>query len=52
MPTPNATAPSEARSYWCVPMDSPGELCVPQAVSQLVMTGRYQRATAEREAGE
>ncbi|WP_433917049.1 hypothetical protein [Streptomyces sp. NBC_01744] len=52
VPSPNATAPSEARSYWCVPMDSPGELCVPQAVSQLVMAGRYQRAAAERGAGE
>ncbi|WP_326813868.1 hypothetical protein [Streptomyces sp. NBC_01763] len=52
VPSPSATAPSDARSYWCVPMDSPGELCVPQAVTQLVMTGRYQRAAAEREAGE
>ncbi|MEU8834324.1 hypothetical protein [Streptomyces sp900116325] len=52
VPTPSATAPSEARSYWCVPMDSPGELCVPQAVTQLVMTGRYQQAAAERGAGE
>lgn len=52
VPTPGATAPSEARSYWCVPMDSPGELCAPQAVSQLVMTGRYQRAVAERGASE
>lgn len=52
VPAPDATAPSDARSYWCVPMDSPGVLCVPQAVTQLVMTGRYQRAAAEREAGE
>ncbi len=34
VPTPNATDPYAARSYWCVPMDSPGELCDPQAVSQ------------------
>ncbi|MFF7579153.1 hypothetical protein ACFZBE_29885 [Streptomyces sp. NPDC008061] len=52
VPKPDATAPSEARSYWCVPMDSPGELCVPQAVSQVVMTGRYQRAALERGADE
>lgn len=26
VPTPNATDPYAARSYWCVPMDSPGEL--------------------------
>lgn len=27
-------------SYWVVPMDSPGMLCDPDAVAELVMTGR------------
>jgi hypothetical protein len=31
--------------YWSVPMPSPGELCLPGAVAQLVVTGRYRQAS-------
>ncbi|WP_405925764.1 hypothetical protein [Streptomyces sp. NBC_00035] len=37
------------RSYWSVPMDSPGELCTPGSVTQLVAHGRYRRQTAQAE---
>lgn len=35
------------RSYWSVPMDSPGMLCAPGAVSQLIAYGRYRLCAAE-----
>ncbi|WP_461059333.1 hypothetical protein [Streptomyces pseudoechinosporeus] len=39
-------APDDAwRPYWSVPMPSPGELCSPGAVAQLVATGRYRQAS-------
>ncbi|MBX9395679.1 hypothetical protein K4749_19270 [Streptomyces sp. TRM72054] len=35
---------ARARSYWAVPMDGPGNLCSPGAVSQLVEVGRLRQA--------
>ncbi|MFE7330767.1 hypothetical protein ACFU8W_38670 [Streptomyces sp. NPDC057565] len=52
VPRPQRTEPEMFRSYWCVPMDGPGALCSPDAVSQLVTYGRYQRALGERRAVE
>ncbi|WP_266978452.1 hypothetical protein [Streptomyces sp. NBC_01669] len=52
VPRPQRTEPEQFRSYWCVPMDGPGALCSPDAVSQLVAYGRYQRALGERRAAE
>ncbi len=50
-PRPDVVSPTEGvRSYWCVPMEGPGMLGVPDAVSQLVAVGRFQQA-ADREAG-
>ncbi|MER7841648.1 hypothetical protein ABTY98_38630 [Streptomyces sp. NPDC096040] len=43
VPALNATSP-ERRHYWCVEMDSAGELAASDAVSQLVQTGRYRLA--------
>ena len=40
------TNPSLGRSCWCVPMDGPGNLCSPEAVSQLVAYGRHRLAEA------
>ncbi|MDX3298564.1 hypothetical protein PV569_33425 [Streptomyces scabiei] len=49
-PRPDVVRPEEGvRSYWCVPMEGPGSLGVPDAVSQLVAIGRFQQA-AGREA--
>lgn len=39
------------RSRWCVPMDGPGDLCGPEAVSQLVAVGRYRLMAMEARAG-
>ncbi|GAB2961735.1 hypothetical protein GCM10023080_022610 [Streptomyces pseudoechinosporeus] len=38
-------APDAWRPYWSVPMPSPGELCSPGAVAQLVAMGRYRQAS-------
>ncbi|WP_424861294.1 hypothetical protein [Streptomyces sp. MMS24-I29] len=48
VPNPQRTGPDLSRSYWCVPMDGPGALCSPDAVSQLVAYGSYQRGVQER----
>jgi hypothetical protein len=52
VPRLEATEPKDVRSYWCVPMDGPGTLTVPDAVSQLLAVARFRRAQAEREADE
>ncbi|MGW0826657.1 hypothetical protein [Streptomyces sp. NPDC002845] len=48
VPRPDSTEPEGVRSYWCVPMDGPGNLAVPDAVSQLLAVARFRRAKAER----
>lgn len=48
VPRPGISASGAASpSYWAVPMDSPGVLCVPDDVSRLVMTGRSRREVAQ-----
>ncbi|WNZ14952.1 hypothetical protein [Streptomyces sp. 11x1] len=47
VPRPDVTEPESTRCYWCVPMDGPGTLAVPDAVSQLVSVGRSRLATAD-----
>ena len=50
VPRPGRTRGEVARwhSYWCVPMDSPGELCEPDVVAELVAAGlAKRRETAE-----
>ncbi|MFI1226083.1 MULTISPECIES: hypothetical protein [unclassified Streptomyces] len=39
VPRPGTTAASDARVYWSVPMDSPGMLCHPAAVTGTVTAG-------------
>ncbi len=34
-------------AYWSVPMDSPGELCVPAAVAQMALYGVYRQLKQE-----
>ena len=43
VPAPRLTKP-RGRSYWCVPMDSPGDLCYPDEVVELLKVGRAARA--------
>ncbi|MGW1675566.1 hypothetical protein [Streptomyces sp. NPDC002324] len=45
VPRLDATAPSRTRRYWCVPMDGPGALADPAAVSKLA-AGSTGSATA------
>jgi len=52
VPRPEFTSPDEHFSYWCVPMDGPGDLCPVEAVSQLVTYGRYRLAQVEAARGE
>jgi hypothetical protein len=53
VPRPEDTEPQKGvRSYWCVPMDGPGTLTIPDAVSRLLALARFRLAKAEREAGE
>lgn len=40
VPHPGLTRPEPGRPYWPVPMDSPGELCPPDAVARLIAAGR------------
>ncbi|MER5918473.1 hypothetical protein ABT124_51790 [Streptomyces sp. NPDC001982] len=48
-----ATMPDAGPSYWCVPMDTAGDLTRPDAVTQLLSIGRFQLAArSERPAGE
>lgn len=35
------------RTYWCVPMDSPGELCEPRLVWAMVQLGQARRVSTE-----
>lgn len=52
VPRPDFTEPERhsRSSYWAVPMDGPGALCSPDALSQLVAHGRYRHALGERAA--
>ncbi len=52
VPRPENTQPEGVRSYWCVPMDSPGNLASPHAVAQLLAVARFRRAQAAGEADE
>ncbi|MBT2395348.1 hypothetical protein [Streptomyces sp. ISL-100] len=47
VPSPKLTDPAYP-SYWSVPMNGPGALCTPGAVSQLVLYGRFRQAEARR----
>ncbi|MFF0222601.1 hypothetical protein [Streptomyces sp. NPDC004629] len=44
VPSPTLDEEHGHRSYWCVPMRGPGNLCTADAVSQLVLCGRYRLA--------
>ncbi|KOX03643.1 hypothetical protein ADL04_10635 [Streptomyces sp. NRRL B-3648] len=50
VPAVTVTSPT-ARIAWCVEIGSPGDLAPADAVSQLVLTGRYRLAGGERSAG-
>lgn len=50
VPRPDAIEAEGVRSYWCVSMDGPGDLAVPDVVSQLVVVGRFRQVAAEQEA--
>ncbi|MFE3378681.1 hypothetical protein [Streptomyces anulatus] len=41
VPRPDITSDSGERIYWSVPVSSPGDLCAPPAVSQIVALGQY-----------
>ncbi|WP_223283875.1 hypothetical protein [Streptomyces sp. FBKL.4005] len=46
VPRPDLNGPHDGHfSYWCVPMHGPGDLCDPEAVSQLVAHGRHRLST-------
>ncbi|MEV1042338.1 hypothetical protein AB0J01_37850 [Streptomyces sp. NPDC050204] len=47
VPCPQRTEPEKSRSYWCVPMDGPGALCSPDAVTLLVSYGSHQQSTGQ-----
>lgn len=47
VPRPTYGGPSEGRLYWCVPMDGPGDLCPPEALSQLLAVGYYRLVQSE-----
>ncbi len=50
VPRPENTEPEGVRSYWCVPMNGPGNLTGSHAVAQLLAVARFRRAQAEGEA--
>ncbi|ELP61488.1 hypothetical protein STRTUCAR8_03670 [Streptomyces turgidiscabies Car8] len=50
VPRPDVTEPEGVRSYWCVPMDGPGALAVPDRVSQLVAVARFRQAATDNPA--
>ncbi|GGJ56397.1 hypothetical protein [Streptomyces brasiliensis] len=53
VPPVQATTPEAGPSYWCVPMDSLGDLTRPDAVTQLLSVGRFQLTSrGERATGE
>ncbi|MFE9132427.1 hypothetical protein ACFYOF_44700 [Streptomyces sp. NPDC007148] len=47
IPPVQSTTPGAGPSYWCVPMDSPGDLCAAGAVEQLLAYGRYNLTAQE-----
>ncbi|MEV0639374.1 hypothetical protein AB0I77_31455 [Streptomyces sp. NPDC050619] len=51
VPDLSRTRPGEGFSYWCVPLHTPGKLCSPDAVIQLVRYGRYRLTTTEAKTG-
>lgn len=52
VPDLQCTSPDAGRLYWCVEMDSAGELAPADAVSKLVHAGRRRMARGERKPGE
>ncbi|WP_019061664.1 hypothetical protein [Streptomyces prunicolor] len=52
VPRPEFNDPLQHFSYWCVPMDGPGDLCPPPEVSRLAAYGRHRLAAAEAGGGE
>ncbi|MFI2300199.1 hypothetical protein ACH5AL_15350 [Actinacidiphila glaucinigra] len=48
VPSPARITPRRGHSHWAVPMDSPGYLCVPGEVAQLVERGRALRTEVAR----
>ncbi|PWI06567.1 hypothetical protein DIZ27_32940 [Streptomyces sp. NWU339] len=51
VPRPEFTNDGWSFSYWCVPMDGPGALCGPDAVSQLVAYARHRMVLEEARRG-
>lgn len=47
VPRPDATEPEGVRSYWCVPMDGPGNLADPDDVFRLLAVARHRQAAAD-----
>lgn len=47
-PLVGRTSPDGSRSYWCVPVEEPGDLCDPEAVARFLTLGRT-RLRQERE---
>ncbi|MYX39061.1 MULTISPECIES: hypothetical protein [unclassified Streptomyces] len=47
VPHPDRTEPRHGRSYWSVPMDSAGMLCVPGDVALVARIGRSRHAAEE-----
>lgn len=52
VPRPEFTNDGWSFSYWCVPMDGPGDLCGPDAVSQLVSYARHRAVLEEARRGQ
>ncbi|MET9057508.1 hypothetical protein ABZX99_06765 [Streptomyces antibioticus] len=51
VPALTEPGPGTWRSRWCVPVDSPGTLCSPEAVHRLVTRGHSRIAAGEAEDG-
>ncbi|MEU2284298.1 hypothetical protein ABZ614_20550 [Streptomyces sp. NPDC013178] len=51
VPRPELVDPDALFTYWCVPMDGPGTLCDPAAVSQLLSHGRHRLLAQEARNG-
>lgn len=52
IPRPGITEPGDCFTYWCVPMDRPGSLCDPGAVSALIAHGKYRITAGAGDGGE
>jgi hypothetical protein len=52
IPRPGITTPDDCFTYWCVPMDRPGALCAPEAVSELVLYGMLRLKAGAGDCGE